>query len=262
MSSDARYLLREISRCPNLKPAFAGAPAHPCSDILRSQNAADHAALQLPEPWNGSILNAPLLYLSSNPSISDVERYPTAGWGNDQVQDFFENRFGAHMKDGKCPRKKDASYRQATPYLAEILSRSRELFGRYPRPGKDYAITEIVHCKSRSMVGVKAAMGECKARYLHRVLSLSGATVIAVVGSTPAKIMRSELGIAPTERLFGPARIVGKDRLVLFLAAPGSNLPRVISKVFTAAEIGVIRGFLHSGQAPETARWNTTSPPY
>ena len=43
--------------------------------------------------------------------------------------------------------------------------------------GLDYALTEVVRCKSRQERGVPEALGTCSSRYLARTLELSAARV-------------------------------------------------------------------------------------
>jgi hypothetical protein len=93
-------LLLEIARCPNFRACLANPEAeHACGEIVRSQNVKGRKDFQVPEPWSGHLETAPILFLSSNPSISEDEQYPRLGWGDELIRDFFENRFG----EGKQP---------------------------------------------------------------------------------------------------------------------------------------------------------------
>lgn len=73
--------------------------------------------------------------------------------------------FRTLLKDGRydpAPR--------AGKYWAEIHRRATELLGPDPQPGIDYALTEVVHCKSSGNQGVTEARMECASRYLEPVL--------------------------------------------------------------------------------------------
>ncbi len=87
--------LLDIARCPNI-PLCQGhpGPAHPCARIVSVQSGIPPTARHLPEPWNGDLARAPLLFVSSNPSIDEDEAYPTASWPEEDVIDFFLHRFG------------------------------------------------------------------------------------------------------------------------------------------------------------------------
>lgn len=58
----------------------AGA-THPCSDIVGVQEHTSRERHQVPDPWSGAIEQAPILFVSSNPSISTDEPYPGHGLG-------------------------------------------------------------------------------------------------------------------------------------------------------------------------------------
>jgi hypothetical protein len=91
-------LLLEIINCPNfIKGQVEG---HPCCEILRCQD--QYIDKQVPEPWNGNIETARILFLSSNSSIGRDENYPTfnrriaglsQGWTEGNTSNFFVNRF-------------------------------------------------------------------------------------------------------------------------------------------------------------------------
>lgn len=195
---DSKQLLIEITHCPIVKLAFTSNSEHPCRKIIRSQSAASLSEFQLSESWNGQIESAPILFLSSNPSIDAVEDYPTWATTDDLVEDFFPNRFaGKHkiwVKDGKSFLKKDGSYSKAVNFWSAVRKRSEELFQRDVVPGADYVLSEIVHCKSRQEIGVSDAMDFCSKRYLKEILTVSGAVIVVILGDK-AKAMFQNLFI-------------------------------------------------------------------
>ncbi|MGJ0493228.1 hypothetical protein [Methylobacter sp.] len=76
MNPEVSKLLLEIARCPNVQKCYnESTKYHPCSSIVLTQNVALDA-FHLPEPWNGEIDTAPILFISSNPSININEIYP------------------------------------------------------------------------------------------------------------------------------------------------------------------------------------------
>lgn len=91
-----RALLLEIARCPVVEHVLAGDVAHPCAGVVRHQR--DHgipvSQHQVPEPWDGDLPAAPILFVSSNPSINPNELYPRRGADDDELLDFFPRRFG------------------------------------------------------------------------------------------------------------------------------------------------------------------------
>jgi hypothetical protein len=79
-------LLTTIATCDIARrhiedPSFSS----PCREIVCSQGAQTWDQFQSPEPWNGFIKSAPILYVSSNPSISESENYLAASVGDQQL---------------------------------------------------------------------------------------------------------------------------------------------------------------------------------
>ena len=169
-----KTLLHEIVHCPHVKSCLQNPSLeHPCREVVASQSHPLDA-YQVPEPWSGRIEQAPILFLSSNPSISPIEDYPTGFWSEDHVDDYFNNRFSGGRKEwiinGNKPLLTDRSYGRSVRFWSAVRHRAIELLGRDVTPGMDYALTEIVHCKSRNEIGVKHAQVECVESYLLRVL--------------------------------------------------------------------------------------------
>ena len=158
--SNNKQLLLSIARCPNIgKCLDPSLESHPCQEIVLSQDVAEIKDFQIPEAWSGQLGQAPLLFLSSNPSIGDDEVYPTGNWPDREIIDFFDNRFGGKwVQDGRRSLRKDDSYGRATMFWSAVRQRALELFERDIVPGLDYALTEVVRCKSLREIGVAAAV--------------------------------------------------------------------------------------------------------
>jgi len=90
--SDLRQLLGEIAHCPVAKAIRLGdSPVSaPCHNVVSLQAGK---SFQLPEPWSGQIDTAPLLFVSSNPAIDELEVYPDESWEDGKTTDFFQKRF-------------------------------------------------------------------------------------------------------------------------------------------------------------------------
>ena len=90
--SDLRQLLGEIAHCPVAKAIRLGdSPVFvPCHNVVSLQAGK---SFQLPEPWSGQIDTAPLLFVSSNPAIDELEVYPDESWEDGKTTDFFQKRF-------------------------------------------------------------------------------------------------------------------------------------------------------------------------
>jgi hypothetical protein len=91
--ADVRGLLGEIVHCSVANEIrFGTSISCPCHKIVRLQTSA---SFQLPEPWSGQIDVAPILFISSSPSIDELELYPDQSWDSDRTADFFYNRFNS-----------------------------------------------------------------------------------------------------------------------------------------------------------------------
>jgi len=101
----------------------------------------------------------------------------------------------------------------------------RDGYPRTPsRPRHDYAVTEVVHCKSKGEHVVAEAQGECVARYLGPILDASGAKVVVVVVVLGARA-NAALGAWPIG-LHGPVDLGGRERLVLCSPHPNTRRKR------------------------------------
>lgn len=115
-------------------------------------------------------------------------------------------------------------------------------------PGLDYALTEVVHCNSKTEAtgAVWEALKECGPRYLHPVLARSPAKLVVVVGKVAAAEFARQ-GYDPAQRLIGPTPLADRDRLIAFLPHPNS---RGGPKTFAANlpdHLDRIRAFIAAG---------------
>jgi hypothetical protein len=223
-------LLTDIARCPIVEQCLKGENVHPCSKIVGSQGVATVEAFQSPEPWSGHISKAPILFLSSNPSIGITSegQYPRSTWDDESIEDYFENRFGGsslssvangiydHLSNGE----RASTF---TRYWAGVRSRAAEILGKAKAdviPGTDYALSEAVRCKSTKEIGVTEALDTCVALYLDPTLRASAAKVIVVVGSEAEKAIRRHYALTSKSSLHGPIEIAKARRYLVFLPHP------------------------------------------
>ena len=228
----AERLLLQITNCPVVAECRRGSGGA-CSRVVGVQSGTSWSDHHVPEPWNGELESARLLFVSSNPAIDSLERYPTLTWTDAERIDFFRNRFSGGrqawtdgfrtlLKDGRH----DAAPR-AGKYWAEIHPRATELLGPDAQPGVDYARTEVVHCKSSGNRGVKEARGECASRYLEPVLdAASSARVIVLVGKQAWAAFCDRYGSPPCFGVAKEVAIAGRDRMMVSIGAPNSSQPR------------------------------------
>lgn len=117
----------------------------------------------------------------------------------------------------------DGTYSHATQFWAAVRQRAIELLQRDMIPGFDYALTEIVHCKSHDEIGVEQAQEQCVPAYLRRVLELAKARVIVVLGVRARQVIQREFEIHPEKLLSESIEIGGHQRLFTFLPHPNAR---------------------------------------
>jgi hypothetical protein len=254
MVEECEALLLEIANCKVARHVLETGDQHcACSKIVAAQGARDWNGFQVPEPWSGHLREAPILFFSSNPSISIREAYPK-GVGDPKVslQSFFDSRFdGYWIKQGKQALGADLkTYGPIVRYWSSIQNRAEELLGRKATPGIDYVLSEIVHCKSEREEGVKKALLTCANRYMMKLLSCSSAVVLVLVGDKVLNHWNS-LGLEglPHVRPEGGTalqEIAGRKRVVVYLPAPSGPKPKLFAHWLTKARILEIRHLIEN----------------
>jgi len=244
-----RNLLLTIARCPEISKCLEGNNNHPCRTIIGLQGSTSITDHQLPEPWSGEIDKAPILFISSNPSIGEDEIFPTGNWESEKIYDYFHHRFGGGKEEwivnGTKSLRKDRSYGRATMFWAGVKSRAKELLERDPVPGVDYALTELVHCKSKQELGVSEALDHCVSLYLTKVLAASNAKVLVGLGNLAKDVLYSEFGLVGDKKLYGPLPILGTQRMVVLLPHPNARKARSFEKILSENELNLLRSFVN-----------------
>jgi hypothetical protein len=279
LSPRGRALLLEIARCPNAELCLErDPPAHPCAEIVLDQwretsegerRARWRAAHYLPEPWQGHLETAPILFVSSNPSISgpvggqvgefipkgqtewlghtvtdhpsirQLGRGPKWEWADEEIVDKYESAFDLFIEGGVRARFDDGTTARATRFWVEVRARAAELIPHRPvRPGIDYALTEAVHCKSKEERGVKDALSTYSGRYLRRTIEASAARVVVVLGKVASRAVHEHLGIEPSTRILEGVELGGRPRSIAFLPHPNARASRSFGARLRADELG------------------------
>lgn len=203
IGESAKDLIQEIALCKEFGKAINGDPT-PCCAVVNSQQKLYDELLhkplesgdyQLPEPWCGNIENAKILFISSNPTIAkkantaENEPYPTIrnkkinymGKHNIDLPEFFTDRFNyiPHRS-----RYLAAICKWSGWILLNKKSDEKPSASELEKIKESIALTEIVHCKSQSQIGVTdKCIGKCTELYLERVLEEYKGNYIVVVGS-------------------------------------------------------------------------------
>ena len=186
----ARKIAVSIARCDELDFAKVDS-SHPCSSVVREQDEVPDR--HLPEPWFGNLEKAKILFISSNPSIdlnhgSTGENYPRASWSDEKIGEWFVRRVDQTWDEVPVSFKHpihrsflwrciDGEYRGANPSgrtPQQSWNRTQgiaeELLGDVADPSENWALTEVVHCKSRDARGVAKALPMCTAKWLDPIM--------------------------------------------------------------------------------------------
>jgi hypothetical protein len=206
-NSSELQLAGEISNCSRRIDALTNSTS-PCHKVVTNQFnvTSDFKDFHRPEPWIGRISTSKLLFISSNPGLSvdqgaEREIFPIENWSVGDSADFFVERFNrehdpvyATFNNDSEPnfltRSFDGEYRSGgknpkTPQKtwAGIYKLAGELLGSNCSPDGDYALTEIVHCKSLMAAGVTEASNVCASQWMPKITSLAPAKVLILLGS-------------------------------------------------------------------------------
>lgn len=236
MNSYTDHLL-EITKCQN----FINCAGTHCEQIVSVQKTSPK---QVPEPWSGDLLNSKIVFVSSNPSISEREYYPTEDWNDEQLIDFFHNRFdqdGRYVKSYLYPIIKKGSELQYSRswvrYWASIKSTASSLLESKAEPGKDYSLTEIVRCKSRNEIGVKNALETCSRKFFSKTLNLSNANTFVIVGSKAKMAFETVTQMKFLENKILACTLNGRERLFINLPHPNSRGLKKLNYIFNASDL-------------------------
>lgn len=216
--NDIERLALDIAQCSALRQAVIDTK-HPCHQVVNHQTPVEDGFRHVPEAWAGDLAQARILFVSSNPSISTPENpqvgedYPLGGfdslehphsyWPQDRLIDFQTNRLDQNRdapyvnsraqflcRDGEYRGgDKASSTRKSQNYWKNAFDQSADLLGPNFDLSADFCMTEIVHCKSKSEAGARKAAPACADRFLHRILDLSSARLVVIVGSVSRDIV-------------------------------------------------------------------------
>ena len=229
-----------VSRCPIARACVENKTlGHPCRKIVDYQatpkwGGAIYDTFQLPEPWVGQIDRAPILFVSSNPSIGD-DRHALGSSSDEEVWDSHYYLFGGgkrrYTTKGKYKVTDDGGQGDCVSTWAFVLQRAQELIPSRPvDPGIDYALTEVVHCKSQREVGVAEALDNCVERHFTAIMTQSVASLLVVMGQARRPVRRLT-GIGADVRI-AEVELGGRARLVVFLGHPTGSERRTFIDVY------------------------------
>lgn len=229
MNTEQKKLFEQIARCSVaddiIDDLLANGPKDkPCSAICSYQQDKINGlgdervrfgkeTFHMPEPWNGNLSKADILFVSSNPNFSIDETTPELArkknkevfpkfkndeWPLEKAEDFFENRFG-HEEYDNDTWKGILSY---AGYLLNETDSVQEINDKEQKQliSSKIALTEIVHCKSPDETGlVKEAIETCYGKHTKDVIKLFLETssdepkTVVLMGSKVRNFLRDDL---------------------------------------------------------------------
>jgi len=130
-------------------------------------------------------------------------------------------------------------------FWAGVKARVKELLERDPVPGVDYALTELVHCKSEKEQGVPEALDYCVSRYFRKVLAASSARVIVGLGKMAKDVIRSEFQLSEEKNVYGPLDFLSRQIIVTFLPHPNARMVRSFDKIINKDELIKLRSLIN-----------------
>jgi len=191
------------------------------------------------------------LFISSNPAISTEDEYPTGASSDDQLVTYFEDRFVANIQNGIRPLRRDGRFGGAQAFWSFVRKRAKEL--GVANPGADYALTEIVRCKSNGEAGVLAARSTCTDLYLKRTLAASKAHTLITLGVHAEHELRRLVGVHGAERVVGPIEVCGHQRMIAFIPHANAREDRTFGKLLDPNVLKQLRGWTTKSAEPAPA---------
>lgn len=214
---------------------------HSCNEIVSYQKSLKIS--QQPEAFSGNIERAPILVISSNPSLNTDELYPDLTWPQEMINDFFINRFAnrgskySWVYENKCLLNNGLRSKKVNTWN-EIQNRVSELLSKPAKPGIDYAFADIVHCKSRNNIGVTKARDYCVKKHLELVLEHSKPCIIIAVGNASRDFFDTEFN----------SIITYKGITLVCTPGPGSSISRKFAKVFSETQLSQLKETINNCQ--------------
>lgn len=193
----------------------------------KDRTTTDASHQPAPEPWVGHLEDARLLFIGPNPGSNKVPETPPPGFAHFGANYATIQRVTADAFDpGPPPRFLDASrWEEATGRVRKlrhyqfVYSWARELIDQ-PVPGQDYALTELARCGSASTADLtQSAVNKCSDLYLDKVLRLSPAVVLVMLGQLVQQTMRQRYGLS-SALVEGPKQIERRARYLVSMPHP------------------------------------------
>lgn len=123
-------------------------------------------------------------------------------------------------------------------------------------PGRDYALTEVVHCKSEGeagvtrKAGVNGALDTCRDMWLEKVIEHSRADLLIVVRKPARNAFRTLTRYEEKVTLSEPLEVAGRLRVVAFVHGPRAPTRDYPPRYLSAEDVERARAWLTRRRGP------------
>ena len=189
-------LIIQIAKCEEIENARQD-ENHPCHSMVANAQTDKNGRIltkeefHLPEPFNGDIEKADILFVGLNPSFDENECYPKRDWLNKNIEQFFLKRFinkgTSYWKQilaitRTIRENKKLKYNSNILKLLETMDMGKQINVSCTDLG--ICLTEIIHCKSRASKGIhNGCVSKCVEKHLKHVLSLFKGKYVVIRGA-------------------------------------------------------------------------------
>lgn len=208
-----------------------------CSGVTNSQGSTKKEDFHIPEPWNGNLSTARILFVSINPGYSKGELYPRTGnvfwapngaFNHAKVEEFFEGRFNlvnpyVSYKPGGHAFKiamESGSYKSVRGFWNYIFKMARIILPQAD-PCKDIAITELVHCKSKDISFLTTpCLDRCMKTHIAKVFKLAmKVDWVIFIGAPVRECIRRYYGFSSPvkQEWYCTSKLNGRNTKIVFV---------------------------------------------
>ncbi len=219
MTPSQKQLMDNIINCPNLTSGNTA-----CSTIIGQQSGC---RMQVPEPWNGDIENAEVLFLGTNPALNIDEVYPSkdaswnswvkmgqntsALWNLPEAEKFFEGRFGKAICPASntlynipCAGLQLNELNNSSFYYKPVRNSYWSIYYLISKiinpncPDWSFIVSDFVHCKGPKNKGIVPALCACQyytLKIIEEFVKNKATTHSIVIIGGNKRILNEELAV-------------------------------------------------------------------
>jgi len=171
-------LLLSITSCNEIQKGLKDVN-HPCHKIINEQKEESR---QIPEPWNGSLETAEVLFIGINPGLDLNEKdYPLISEDESKFYDYFSKR----LEKDKFDLKKYRYWYFINKWMNYFNDTDNEYLL------DKCCITEVVHCKSKNSKNINSDCTHLCMKWTMEIIKLFKGKYIVVIGDKAKEAFES-----------------------------------------------------------------------